>query len=64
MRGTKGGKKRVAFVVTCSAAGQMLKPVIVLKGKMACSIKTVTQWSDSVIVHQKKAWMDHCLMLK
>ena len=64
VRGTKGGKKRVTFVVTCSAAGQMLKPMVVFKGKTARSLKTVTQRSDIAIVHQKKAWMDSCLMLK
>ena len=36
VRGTKGGKKRVVeltFVVTCSAAGQILKPLVIFKGK-------------------------------
>ena len=64
VRGTKGGKKRVTFVLTCSAIGQMLKPMAVFKGKTVHSLKPVTQRSDIVIVHRKKAWMDSYLMLK
>ena len=62
VRGTKGGKKRVTFVVTCSAAGHVLKPMVVFKGKAARSLKAVTKRSD-VVVNQTKAWMDHYLML-
>ena len=40
VRGTKGGKKRVTFVVMCSAAGQMLKPMVIFKGKtnLSCNV--------------------------
>ena len=62
VRGTKRGKKRVTFIVTCSAAGQMLKPMVVFKGKTARSLKKMTKRSDIVTVYQTKAWMDHCLM--
>ena len=36
--------------------------MVVFKGITARSLKTVTKRSDVVIVYQKKAWMDHCLM--
>ena len=42
----------------------MLKSMVIFKGITARSLKPVTQRSDIVIVHQKKAWMDSCLMLK
>ena len=51
VKGTKGGKRRVTFVVTCSAAGHMLKPMVIFKRKTARSLKPVTQRSDIVIVH-------------
>ena len=31
IRGTIGGKKRVMYVISCSAAGQMLKPMVIFK---------------------------------
>ena len=56
-------RKRLTFVVTCSAAGQMLKPMVIFKGKTARSLKSKTKRNDIVIGHQKKGWMDHAQML-
>ena len=54
-RGSKGGKKRVIFVVTCAAARHILKPMVVFKGKTACYLKTVIERSGIGIVN--KAWI-------
>ena len=63
VRGTKGGKKRVTFVVGCSASGCMLKPMVIVKGKTNRTITKIKHSKNEVcIVPQVKAWMDHVLM--
>ena len=65
IRGTKGGKKRVTFVVSCAASGKMLKPMIIFKGKTARTVRDVDHRSSEVFVtHQDKSWMDKSLMLR
>ena len=38
VRGAKDGQKRVTFVVMCSAAGQMLNPMVIFKRRTAHSL--------------------------
>ena len=55
IRGTKGGKKRVTYVVFCTAAGQMLKPMVIFKGTTTRFIKKTQKGaSDIVITFQKR----------
>ena len=63
VQGTKGGKKRVTFVVGCSASGCMLKPMVIVKGKTDRMIRKLKYSKNEVcIVPQEKAWMDHVVM--
>jgi hypothetical protein len=65
IRGTKGGKKRVTYVVSCSAAGEMLKPMVIFKGKTKQTLKNTKQRERDVLVtFQAKGWMDQGIMRK
>ena len=52
IRGTKGGKTRVTYVVSCTAAGQMLKPMVIFKGKMKRCIKMKERTIDIAVTYQ------------
>ena len=61
--GTKGGKKHVTYVVLCAAAGKMLKPMVIFKGRTQRSVSKVAyQRSKVFVTYQHKAWMDESLM--
>ena len=61
--GTKGGKKRITFAVTCTGGGQMLKPVVIVKGKTQRTLKNISfNKADVSVVPQTKAWMDQVIM--
>lgn len=65
IRGTKGGKKLVTYVVSCTAAGQVLKPIVIFQGKTKRCIKKMKERaSDIAVTYQAKAWMDHVVMRK
>ena len=61
--GTKGGKRRITYVVSCTASGQMLKPMVIFKGKTKRSISKIAHSKGMIFVtFQQKAWMDENLM--
>ena len=65
IRGTKGGKRRVTFTVSCTASGKMLKPMIIYKGKTARTISDIEYNKSNIfITYQEKSWMDESLMLR
>jgi hypothetical protein len=65
IRGTKGGKQWITYVVTCSGSGQMLKPKVIFRGKTSRVLKTVKPRDSEICVTvQPKAWMDQDMMRK
>jgi hypothetical protein len=55
----------VTFVATCAASGEMLKPMIIYKGKTSRAISDIEYHKSEIFVtHQVKAWMDESLMLR
>ena len=65
IQGTKGGKKRETYIVSCSAVGQILKRMVIFKGKTKRALKKVTHRDgDIAVTFQAKAWMDQVVMRK
>jgi hypothetical protein len=59
IRGTGADKRRISIVLTASATGTMLKPMIIFKGKSPRCIKDVKADRNKVAVaYQQKAYMD------
>ena len=63
VRTTKSEKRRVTAVLSCTATGDMLPPMIIFKGTTARSIRGVTS-NNAITSYQKKAWVDEGQMLK
>ncbi len=63
IRTTKSEKCRVTAVLSCTAAGNMLPPMIIFKGTTHKSVAGVKGSNDTLVKYQKKAWMDEKLML-
>ena len=63
VRTTGSEKKRITAVPACTASGEMLKSMLIFKGKTGRSIKGVTS-ERAVITFQKDSWIDDQLMLK
>ena len=52
-------------MVPCSAAGQILKRMVIFKGKTKRSLKKVTHRDSYIAVtFQAKAWMDQVVIRK
>ena len=49
-------KRRVTVILTCTAAGDMLPPMVIFKGKRA--LKKLRIPAGAVVTVQKKAWND------
>lgn len=64
VRTTKSEKRRVTAVLACTAAGNMLSPMIIFKGTTTRTIRGVSGYSKAVVTYQKNAWIDEQQMLK
>ena len=65
IRGTGAHKHHFTVTLTCTAAGEMLKPIITFKAKTDCTLKKVSlREADVVSTTQTKGWMDSQLMMK
>ena len=64
VRTTKSEKNRLTAVLSCSAVGNMLPPMLIFKGTTSRSIRGVQGSEGTLVSYQKKAWMDEKLMLK
>lgn len=60
MSGYKSSEKCcVTAVLSCTATGKMLCPMIIFKGTMGRSIHNIKESNGTdVVSYQKKAWMD------
>ena len=63
IRTTKSEKCRVKATLSCTAAGNMLPPMIIFKGKTHKSIAGVKRSKGTVVNYQGKAWMNEKLMI-
>ena len=63
VRTTKSEKCCITAVLSCSATGVMLPPMIIFRGTTERSIRGVSS-KDTIISCQKKAWVDEIQMLK
>jgi hypothetical protein len=63
IRGTGSDKRRISVVLTATASGTMLKPLIIFKGKTARSIKGVQVPSTVAVAYQKKGYMGTMTMM-
>ena len=52
----------ITAVLSCSATGDMLPPMIIFKGKTSRSIADVTNKNGAIVAYQDKAWMDEDTM--
>ena len=59
VRGTTATKRHLTVVLTCTASGHMLPPMIIFKGKRELKF---TRPPSYVVTVQKKGWMDGELM--
>ena len=64
VRTTKSEKKRITAVLTCTASGQMLPPMVIFKGTTPRCVKGVSGTSGGIVSFQQKAWVDEQQMLK
>ena len=64
VRTTGTEKRHLTVVLSCTASGDMLPPMIIFKGKTKGSIQGLKAPPGFIIAHQEKAWMDGELMLK
>ncbi len=64
VRTTGSEKRHITVVLSCTANGDMLPPMIIFKGKTQRSIKGLKAPESVIIAHQAKAWMDGELMLE
>ena len=64
VRTTKSEKCRLIVVLSCTATGNMLPPMVIFKGTTPRSITGVQGSQGTVVGYQKKSWMDEKLMLK
>ena len=64
MRTTGSEKQHLTVVLSCTASGDMLPPMIIFKGKTKISIQGLKAPPGFIIAHQEKAWMNGELMLK
>lgn len=55
VRGTTATKRHLTVVLTCTAAGHMLPPMIIFKGKRELKLRRPPGY---VVTVQKKGWMD------
>ena len=55
VRGTTATKRHLTVVLTCTASGHMLLPMIIFKGKRELKL---TRPPGYVVTVQKKGWMD------
>ena len=60
---TGSDKKRISVVLTCTASGEMLKPLLIFQGKTPRTIKDVHIPSNVVVAYQKKGYMDSSMMI-
>ena len=59
MRTTGAEKRHVTLVLTVTASGEMLPPMVIFKGKRALKLDVPTGF---VVAVQEKGWMDQELM--
>ena len=64
VRTTKAEKRRITAVLSCTASGTLLPPMIIFKGTTRRSVRKVSDKDGAVIEFQKKAWMDEKIMLE
>lgn len=57
-------KRHLTVVLTCTADGRFLPPMIIFKGKTNRTINKLIVPKDFVVATQTKAWMDDQLMLR
>ena len=58
VRTTGAGKCCFTVVLSCTANGDILPPMIIFKGKTRRSIKGLKAPEGVIIAHQEKGWMD------
>ena len=64
VRTTSSEKNRITATLCCTAAGKLLPPFIVFKGKTMRPLKKVKIPPGVVCTTQKKVWMDEERMLE
>ena len=64
LRTTGSEKRHITVVLSCTASGDLLPPMIIFKGKTERCIKGLKGTLGVMIAYQEKAWMDGELMLK
>ena len=64
VRTTGSEKRHITIVLSCTASGDLLPPMIIFKGKTKRCIKGLKGTPGVMIAYQEKAWMDGELMLK
>ena len=64
VRTTGAEKRHLTIVLSCTANGDILPPMIIFKGKTKRSIQGLEAPQGVMIAHQKKAWMDGEVMLQ
>ncbi len=63
IRTTKSEKCWLTAVLSCTATGAMLPPMVIFKGTTPRSITNVLGSQGTVVGYQKKFWMDEKLIL-
>jgi hypothetical protein len=62
MSGTKKSKERITIMLTCSALGEKIKPVLIHKYENPRSLKNITKTNLPVFYYwNKKAWMQNLI---
>lgn len=57
-------KRHLTVVLSCTANGDLLPPMIIFKGKTDRSIRGLKAPAGVIVAYQQKGWMDGDLMLK
>lgn len=57
-------KRHLTVVLSCTANGDLLPPMIIFKGKTDRSIRGLKAPTGVIVAYQQKGWMDGDLMLK
>jgi len=61
IRSTGAEKRHITAVLAVSAAGNVLPPMVIFKGKRELKLNVPKDW---IVCVQEKAWMDETLMLR
>ena len=62
VRTTKSEKRHITAVLSCTATGDMLPPMIIFKGTTTRSIASVSDKNGAIIAYQEKGWMNEEIM--